>query len=106
MKASNLNLQVEMEREQNKMSRVRNEERKRSMGVVKQYSWMYVPNVDRSVIVGMRKEIEGLRVKMEEAAANYAKKITQKELEIKQLKQELTESSAPTHRIIIVDEKR
>ena len=76
------------------------------MGAVKQYSWMYVPNVEKSAVVVMRKEIAELKMKMDQAAANYTKKITQKEAEIKQLKQELTVSSAPTHRIIIVDEKR
>lgn len=66
MKASNINIQMEMEREQNKISRVRNEERKMSMAAVKQYSWMYVPNVDRSPVAVMRKEIEVLKGKMEE----------------------------------------
>ena len=35
------------------------------MGAVKQYSWMYVPNVEKSAVVVMRKEIAELKIKMD-----------------------------------------
>lgn len=67
-----------MEKEQSKISKARNEVKKKSMGMVKQYSWMYAPNVEKSAVVVMRKEIAELKMKMEEAAASYSKKIAQK----------------------------
>lgn len=68
-----------MEKEQSKLSKARNEVKKKRMGMVKQYCWMYAPNVEKSVLAGMRKEIAELKVKIEDAMTNYAKKLAQKE---------------------------